>query len=293
MQSSNGNMYPGKQTWNPLGGECRHKCTYCYRNSWKKRQKPHNKKYSDEPRLFEKEFKSLGHYRDIFVCSMTDLFAKDVEPQHIVKILQHTKKYYLNTYLFQTKFPANFKPFIKFMPHDFVLGTTIETNRDMPEYSKACRPVDRAKQLAKYEKQRKMVSIEPIMDFDLEQMVHIIKMIQPEYVSIGADSKHHKLPEPDPEKIIHLIDQLREFTNVRVKKNLSRIMGKELPENHYRRYTPDCEHDGGCEVYVWCEHFSKGVTEVPEGVCYLRNITCVHCQLDQCDFSSDVREGFY
>lgn len=40
------------------------------------------------------------------------------------------------------------------------------------------------------------VSIEPILDFDLNVMIEWIKQLQPKFVSIGADSKRHNLPEP-------------------------------------------------------------------------------------------------
>ncbi len=44
-----------------------------------------------------------------------------------------------------------------------------------------------------------MVTIEPIMDFDLEPFVEMIKNTKPKFVNIGADSKGHNLPEPSSE----------------------------------------------------------------------------------------------
>ncbi|KKK52692.1 hypothetical protein LCGC14_3102340 [marine sediment metagenome] len=46
-----------------------------------------------------------------------------------------------------------------------------------------------------------MISIEPITDFNLEFFIKIIKEIKPKFVSIGADSKGHNLPEPSWDKV--------------------------------------------------------------------------------------------
>ena len=69
-----------------------------------------------------------------------------------------------------------------------------------------------------------MVSIEPIMDFDLEVMVKWMQEIKPEFVSIGADSGNNHLPEPTPEKVKALIEALQEFTFVKIKDNLKRLL---------------------------------------------------------------------
>jgi hypothetical protein len=71
----------------------------------------------------------------------------------------------------------------------------------------------------------KYVTIEPILDFDLDEMVDLIKRCEPIQVNIGADSGNHKLPEPSKEKVLQLIDVLNEFTLVKRKKNLKRIIG--------------------------------------------------------------------
>lgn len=48
--------------------------------------------------------------------------------------------------------------------------------------------------------------------------------INPKFVSIGADSKKHNLPEPSKEKIEALIRELSLFTEVKIKDNLRRLM---------------------------------------------------------------------
>ena len=105
VTKSSGNMYPDKDTWNPLAGECMHECVYCYRKNWKLRSKSCNNKYSGKVRLWDSEFKSLGKGNEIFVCSMTDLFSKNVPDKYIRKIIIHCTKFD-NIYLFQSKNPS-------------------------------------------------------------------------------------------------------------------------------------------------------------------------------------------
>lgn len=68
------------------------------------------------------------------------------------------------------------------------------------------------------------VSIEPIMDFDLEEFACGISAVRPKFVSVGADSKRHNLPEPSPQKIGKLLQILERFTEVRIKNNLWRLL---------------------------------------------------------------------
>jgi hypothetical protein len=70
------------------------------------------------------------------------------------------------------------------------------------------------------------VTIEPLCDFDLAEMVWLIQECKPVKINIGADSKGHKLPEPSKEKILDLIDELKKFTTIDQKRNLSRILDK-------------------------------------------------------------------
>jgi len=102
------------------------------------------------------------------------------------------------------------------------LGITLETNRNTP-CSKAPSPTLRYYAFTKLKGFEKIVSIEPILDFDLDVFVTWIKHINPKFVSIGADSKGHNLPEPSKEKIEALIKELKKFTNVKLKNNLKRL----------------------------------------------------------------------
>jgi len=188
--------------------------------------------YDSKPRLVEKELKySLGEENTIFVGSISDMFGDWVPEDWIKKVLEYTHRFY-NTYLFQTKNPYRFKEFYDLFPYKTILGTTIETNRDH-KLSKAplfderviwMQRMSMGTHIFNGESFRTMVSIEPIMDFDLEDFVCGISTIRPEFVSVGADSKHHDLPEPSPEKIRNLLDILEKFTEVRIKNNLRRLL---------------------------------------------------------------------
>ena len=69
-----------------------------------------------------------------------------------------------------------------------------------------------------------MITIEPIMDFDIFVMIEKIKEVSPFQVNIGADSGYNNLPEPSKEKILELILELEKFTTVFRKSNLGRLL---------------------------------------------------------------------
>ena len=226
-----GNMYDFADfTWNPIKGRCSHKCTYCYMHRFWDMMK------DDSLRLDEKEFKEFdrdmkkygdsGHF--IFVGSSTDMWLNENPAIWIKKILEHLDKYPDNTYLFQTKNPKAFSAYKLFydwaINMNIVLGITLETNRYIEEITRAPQPVERAIAFDKNPHSRKMITIEPIIDFDLEELVDMIWTIKPEWVNIGADSGGNKLPEPTREKVLLLASELKKFTKVKYKTNIKRII---------------------------------------------------------------------
>lgn len=219
-------MYPDVITFNPLAGDCIHDCKYCYRNNFKARYKRHKDKYSGEPRLDLKGMSKLREWhKDVFVCSMTDLFADNVPSECISRIFKHIKLFPDNTYLLQTKNPARYFSWLDEIKSlkSIILGITLETDR-FYEISEAVPPAERTNAFADIKNIDKFVSIEPIIDFSMRELVEMIAIIQPKYVSIGADSKNHGLIEPEPDKVKQLIAELKKFTEVRIKPNLNRIL---------------------------------------------------------------------
>ena len=133
---------------------------------------------------------------------------------------------YRNTYLLQTKNPFRYHAYLEdLIPSKFILSTTIETNRIMPEMNKSPAPKSRALAMKNIPKEyRRMVTIEPIMKFDLNSLINMVMSFNPEQINIGADSGGHSLWEPSVKETIKLIEVLEKYTRVIKKKNLSRIL---------------------------------------------------------------------
>ncbi len=220
LTESKGNMYSWvTHTWNTVKGECSHSCTYCYMKRWGKQK---------TVRFDEKELNTdLGSGNFIFVGSSCDLFAEGISRVWITDTLVKADFYTGNNYLFQSKNPERFREFKNYLPDGkrTSLCTTIETNRIYTEImGNTPSPFNRALAMNQFIEFPLFVTIEPILDFDLDEMVRIIKLCHPNQVNIGADSGNNHLPEPSKEKILALIDVLKEFTVIDQKRNLSRLL---------------------------------------------------------------------
>lgn len=224
LTKARGQMYPWVDYLkNCVGGGCPHACIYCCVSKMGKRFPAVKRKYSGKPFLIKSELKEdlyrFGEGVTIFVQNNGDLFADSIPSEWIERILTHYREYPKNTYLFQTKNPRRFAEFITEFPPNTILGTTLETNADVMGMSQAPPIIDRVLAMDKLNF-RKMVSIEPIVEFKVSELVMMVKGIKPEFVSIGADSKNSNLLEPSPEKVKALIEELKMFTEVRIKDNL-------------------------------------------------------------------------
>lgn len=215
LNQAKGNMYDFvTHTWNTVKGKCFHDCSYCYM----KRFGPLRPARFDETEL--RTDLSAGEF--IFVGSSNDLFSIGILDEWIKATLAYMCKF--NTrYLLQSKNPERMVEYQEYFPAGAVFCTTIETNRWYPEImGNAPRPEARAAGMACLIGKR-YVTIEPIIDFDLDPMIELIKRCEPIQVNIGADSKNSGLPEPKLEKIMLLAEQLREFTTTEKKRNLKRL----------------------------------------------------------------------
>ncbi|HUU86923.1 MAG TPA: hypothetical protein VMX17_04130 [Candidatus Glassbacteria bacterium] len=214
LNKSKGNMYDFvTHTGNVVKGLCPHGCSYCYMKRWGK-QNP--------IRFDEEELKiDMGSGNFVFVGSSCDMFAHNIPKQWILDIFEHCAKFD-NKYLFQSKNPERFLNF-KIQSRS-IYATTIETNRFYPQMGMTPSPFTRALSMFLLSKQTKTyVTIEPVMDFDLKEMVELTKRCNPEQVNIGADSGNNNLPEPPKDKLLALIDELQKFTVINNKSNLKRI----------------------------------------------------------------------
>jgi DNA repair photolyase len=223
LKKSNGNMYEWAKTWNPLGGQCPHGCAYCSTNALKKRYEAVRNKYSGPLKLFFDSPPLTD--KIVFVCGQHDLFADSIPELWIANILRRCKTKD-NTYLFQTKNPARIKQFAPLFPEKSIICTTIETNRRYEQMGLAPVTEERARAMNEHYLAgfKTQVTIEPIFQFDLNEMVTLIRQCNPSSVNIGADSKGNHLPEPSKEKILALIDELKKFTTIDRKTNLNRLL---------------------------------------------------------------------
>jgi protein gp37 len=202
-------MFPFiSETWNPLGGECKHGCTYCWAKQLIKRYSM--QKYLGEPTLKNKDIYRTFKAGDfVFTCDMTDLFGAWVPSEMIQAVLD-----IIDTspaqFLLLTKNPARYSEFS--LPKNCVAGVTIEC--DMISKASGCAPsvYDRINYLksCRRTEYRKMVSIEPIMMFT-ESFAYTLAESNPEFVAVGYDNYSNNLVEPSLAKTERLIATLEEL----------------------------------------------------------------------------------
>ena len=224
-----GNMYDWvTKTWNPLAGECMHKCPYCYMNGMRRRWR--NPKWLGVPRLDERAIRQRFKGGDVvFVQNASDLFAENVPDVCIGAVLGVTRKFPETRFVWQSRSVCSMYEFRDMMnwQNDFV-GTTIETNRDVG--CLAGNVLWRAIHLRHfmYVNFTTFVTIEPILKFDFERMMELIKIANPSFVNIGADSKGGAgLEEPTKDEVLELVGAIEGIgIEVRRKRNLERILNQ-------------------------------------------------------------------
>jgi len=217
---------------NPLGGKCPHECVYCWARDFAKRY--NLKKYqSDVYQLYEKELKRVPKGSFIFVQDMNDIFGR-IYLGHLYRIFEWIRDNPDSQFLLLTKNPIWYVEFIRMenvIPSNAVLGCTIESDIDYPEYSKAPKQSERLFWMKELRHEigtgliysphttcpKIFISIEPILDFNLERFVKEIAMIEPWAVAVGYDNYGHRLKEPTLDLTRKLIRELRSFTRVYIK----------------------------------------------------------------------------
>lgn len=171
----------------------------------------------------------------IFVCSNGDItFSKKGFMKKVFQVMREdTKKD--RKFFVQSKNPSCLKQYLNLLPNNTFLLTTLETNRDQGynKVSKAPKPSQRYKDFLSLQWDKKIVTVEPIMDFDLDQFSKMIISINPNAVFIGYNSHPKKVPLPEPtwNKFLALSRVLR--------RNGMRVLPKEtrrgyIPKKAYR-----------------------------------------------------------
>ena len=229
------NMYQEMLPWNCYVGCRRFNCSYCDKSfkAQMKRQMPKfdvngiqyrgcQQCYDYEPHFHEdritkeyckKHFAKAKENQFIWVGSSGDISF--CEKEWMEKILEIIFEMPEKTFFFQTKNPSWFNQYS--FPDNCVLGITLESNRDYREISKAPLCRQRAYIFAEVIHPRKIITIEPVLDFDLYPFLLMIKGCNPERVYVGYDTKKNDLNEPTIEKIKKLINGLSKFTKVKTK----------------------------------------------------------------------------
>lgn len=204
------NMYKlSVKQWNPFVG-CNFNCVYC-RSSfqaqlkrWAGSKKGCKQCYDYDPHFHPERLNQYlpktGYMQFIFTCSSGDIAFCPSE--YFLEMLERIQAEPDKIFLIQSKNPKTFNRMWSF-PTNLVLGTTIETNRDelYEGISKAPEPSKRYEDFLKIKHPLKMVSVEPVIDFDVDVMVTWIREINPCMVWLGYDSKKNYLPEPEFERV--------------------------------------------------------------------------------------------
>jgi protein gp37 len=176
------------QTHNPITG-CWHNCPYCYARDIAERFYPQKFQPSLWPdrlaiplyRHPPKEADTDPSYRNVFVCSMADLFGQWVPAEWIEAVLGVSRKAKDWNFLMLTKFPQRYKEFD--LPDNVWAGTSIDMQARVPNAERAMRECK-----AKI----KWLSIEPL----IEPITIDLSIFQ--WIVIGGASKSSQTPEWRP-----------------------------------------------------------------------------------------------
>jgi len=209
---------------------CRNECVYC-KPSFQAQMKRqlHNCKKCYEfvphahlerltkspPKTKDGEFIFFPSSGDVEFCSLTEM----------LEAINYAEHFEDRTFLIQSKNGGSFLDFS--FPRNVVVGITMETDQHefgipeckyklYSEISKACAPFWRYKGMLAVEHERKFVTIEPILEHT-SNFADLIREINPEFVYIGYDNHNCRLPEPPLAETLDFIEELKEFTEVRVK----------------------------------------------------------------------------
>lgn len=231
LKRSTGNMYEFiTHTWNPIIGKCPHDCKYCY-VIYKYGQMKNETLRLDRNCLND----DFGTGKFIFVGSGVDLFANNIPEEWINRVLNKCADGNndlfgsTNRFLFQTKNPSRMLQFIEHpIFQSSVVCTTIESNRYYPSIMNHAPHVEE-RALAMNEIASKGIetylTIEPIMAFDEDELVRLIRMCRPTQVNIGANTYDKiRIPEPAKQEIFDLVNEIKDGCKVELKSNLERLI---------------------------------------------------------------------
>ena len=247
-------MYPEADTWNPFVG-CYHNCIYCKPSFQNQQKRPAG---NSKVRQGSKgPSASIGSKGGCYLCSTFEphyhperLKTQNIPSNPIVFVFgagditycqssyvrrtfdvinKHNKRKRKDkTYYFQSKNPKCLSQYIGEYPEGTILLTTLETNRDSGyrRISNAPLPSLRFKDFDNLDFPRKVVTIEPVIDFDTKDfadwIIHLHGKGTLEYVWFGFNSKRKQIQLPEPSR-----SKAQDFVDI-LKSNGIVVKGKKL-----------------------------------------------------------------
>jgi len=230
-QGDNENIEWALWSWNPVTG-CLHNCPYCYARDIANRfypqkfepslipsrlKAPHNTPF---PR--EKAAEWVGH-KNVFTCSMADLFGRWVPAEWIEAVLAEVRKAKQWNFLFLTKFPTRMAEFD--FPSNAWVGTTVDCQARVANAEKAFRKIKAGV---------KWLSIEPLIE-----PLKFNDLAAFQWIVIGGSSKSSQTPEWKP-PLRWVIDLEESAANAGVPYYEKSNLGARV--NRIRQYPGDRPH---------------------------------------------------
>ena len=230
-------------SWNPVTG-CLHDCQYCYakriaerfstEQKYKRpyepvlpvptrrvRTKPEPYPYGFKPTFHRYRLDEPQHWkkpRNIFVCSMADLFGDWVPDEWIEQVFKACEKAPQHRYLFLTKNPKRYME-LKLkgkLPKQHWYGTSVTRKDDRDFFAPGYNT---------------FISIEPILEsFSDAKPAAYRQMVQP-WAIFGAETGNRKNKiVPKKEWITELVDYYSKFgyTKFYMKESLRGLMGEDF-----------------------------------------------------------------
>jgi protein gp37 len=227
FNKSNFNVDWAKWTWNPVTG-CKHGCSYCYAREFAKRFPkrfgPNFKPHFHSERLaapantkIPEGLKNEPGIRNVFTCSMADLFGDWVKRKWIDDVLEVVHKSPQWNFLFLTKNPKRLVDID--WPKNAWVGTTVDRQDRVGPAIKA---------MAEVKATIRFLSCEPLLE-----RLQFPTMACFDWVVIGARSGSGAEPEQQPERewVHALMEQAwKANCNLYCKPNLKALI-KEYPDD--------------------------------------------------------------
>jgi protein gp37 len=207
-------------SWNPVTG-CLHNCAYCYARDIAMRFYPqqfaptflpHRLTAPAKTVVPERAAQEIG-YRNVFVCSMADLFGKWVPEDWITAVFERVRAHPEWNFLFLTKFPQRLAE--RDWPDNAWCGTTVDTQERVKIAEKAFRGVTAGV---------RWLSVEPMMERLTFTSLEMFNWI---VIGGATASTQTEAFDPPMEWVRHLLDQVEtaKISHVYAKANLYALRG--------------------------------------------------------------------